>query len=103
MSAATSDNTVDSRSDRTQSSRPADAPGGESGRFLSLPYLFLRATTAGGGLVGGLVQTFVFARILDPERFSIFILVGTLGIALWLLRTASPEELRGHARGEVAV
>lgn len=53
-------------------------------RFLSIPYLLLRATTAGGGLVGGLVQTFVFARILDPERFSIFILVGTLGIALWL-------------------
>lgn len=53
-------------------------------RFLSIPYLFLRATTAGGGLIGGLVQTFVFARILDPERFSIFILVGTLGIALWL-------------------
>jgi hypothetical protein len=84
MSAATSDNTLESRSDRTQSSRPADTPAGESGRFLSLPYLFLRATTAGGGLVGGLVQTFVFARILDPERFSIFILVGTLGIALWL-------------------
>lgn len=53
-------------------------------RFLSIPYLLLRAATAGGGLVGGLVQTFVFARILDPERFSIFILVGTLGIALWL-------------------
>lgn len=53
-------------------------------RFLSLPYLLLRSTTAGGGLLAGLIQTFVFARILDPERFSIFILVGTLGVTLWL-------------------
>ena len=53
-------------------------------RFLSIPYLFLRTATAGGGLVAGLIQTFVFARILDPERFSVFILVGTLGITLWL-------------------
>ena len=53
-------------------------------RFLSVPYLLLRSTTAGGGILGGLAQTFVFARILDHERFSIFILVGTLGVALWL-------------------
>jgi O-antigen/teichoic acid export membrane protein len=53
-------------------------------RFLSIPYLLLRSTTAGGGLLAGLIQTFVFARILDPERFSIFILVGTLGVTLWL-------------------
>ncbi len=54
-------------------------------RFLSIPYLFLRSSTAGGALVFGLVQTFVFARVLSPERFSIFILIGTLGITLWLV------------------
>lgn len=54
-------------------------------RFLSIPYLLLRSTTAGSGLLAGLIQTFVFARILDPERFSVFILVGTLGVTLWLL------------------
>ena len=53
-------------------------------RFLSIHYLLLRSSTAGGGLLAGLIQTFVFARILDPERFSIFILVGTLGVTLWL-------------------
>ena len=53
-------------------------------RFLSIPYLLLRSSTAGGGLLAGLIQTFVFARVLDPERFSIFILVGTLGVTLWL-------------------
>lgn len=56
-----------------------------SQRFLSLPYLFLRSATAGGALFAGLIQTFVFARVLDPERFSLFILVGTLGVSLWLV------------------
>ena len=56
-----------------------------AGPFLSIPYLLLRLTTAGGGLLAGLIQTFVFARILDPERFSIYILVGMLGVTLWLL------------------
>lgn len=82
MSAATSESIIDGRSENPAGS--GAAPAGAAGRFLSIPYLLLRATTAGGGLVGGLVQTFVFARILDPERFSVFILVGTLGIALWL-------------------
>ena len=84
MSAATSDSMIDGRPEISASSRPVQTPDGALGRFLSIPYLLLRATTAGGGLVGGVVQTFVFARILDPERFSVFILVGTLGIALWL-------------------
>jgi O-antigen/teichoic acid export membrane protein len=53
-------------------------------RFLSIPYLLLRSSTAGGALLTGLVQTFVFARILSPDRFSVFILVGTLGVTLWL-------------------
>jgi O-antigen/teichoic acid export membrane protein len=84
MSAATSESMIDGRPEGTAKSAPAETPAKDGGRFLSIPYLLLRATTAGGGLVGGLVQTFVFARILDPERFSVFILVGTLGIALWL-------------------
>jgi O-antigen/teichoic acid export membrane protein len=49
-----------------------------------LHYLFLRASTAGGALVAGLIQTFVFARVLSPDNFSIFIIVGTLGMSLWI-------------------
>ena len=52
--------------------------------LLSFRYLLLRGWTAGGGLIAGLVQTFVFARVLDPERFSLFILVGALGTSMWL-------------------
>jgi hypothetical protein len=52
--------------------------------LLSFRYMMLRAWTAGGGLIAGLVQTFVFARVLDPERFSLFILVGALGVSMWL-------------------
>lgn len=51
---------------------------------LSLRYFLLRSSTAGAAVVAGLVQTFVFARVLTPERFSIFILIGTLGVSLWL-------------------
>jgi O-antigen/teichoic acid export membrane protein len=54
-------------------------------RFLSIPYLLLRSSTAGGALISGLIQTFVFARVLSPDRFSLFILVGTLGVSLWLV------------------
>ena len=32
----------------------------------------------------GLVQTLVFARVLSPDRFSLFILVGAIGYSLWL-------------------
>jgi O-antigen/teichoic acid export membrane protein len=53
-------------------------------RLISIPYLFLRASTAGGALTMGFVQTFVFARILSPERFSIFIVVGAIGYTLWV-------------------
>lgn len=52
--------------------------------FISLRYMLLRAWTAGGGLLSGLVQTFVFARILEPKLFSMFILVGVLGTTTWL-------------------
>lgn len=52
--------------------------------LLSLRYAVLRAWTAGGGIIAGLVQTFVFARVLDPHTFSLFILVGALGVSMWL-------------------
>ena len=52
--------------------------------LISIPYLLLRASTAGGALAMGFVQTFVFARILSPERFSIFIVVGAFGYSLWV-------------------
>ena len=32
----------------------------------------------------GFVQTFVFARVLTPERFSIFIVAAAIGYTLWL-------------------
>ena len=53
-------------------------------RLISIPYLLLRATSAGGAFIMGFIQTFVFARILTPDRFSIFIVVGGIGYTLWL-------------------
>ncbi len=52
--------------------------------LLSLRYALLRGWTAGGALLAGLIQTFVFARVLEPERFSLFILVGAVGVSMWL-------------------
>jgi len=49
-----------------------------------LVYSALRASTATGALASGFCQTFVFARVLSPEQFSIYILIGSLGISLWL-------------------
>jgi len=65
---------------------PGDAASvGRAGeRLISVPYLLLRASTAGGALAMGFVQTFAFARALSPERFSIFIVVGALGYTLWV-------------------
>ncbi len=54
-------------------------------RFVSITYLCLRATTAVGALFAGIVQTFVFARVLSPEQFSIFLLLASFGISLTLL------------------
>lgn len=42
-------------------------------RLISFPYMTLRASTAAATLGVGLLQTFVFARALTPERFSLFI------------------------------
>lgn len=52
--------------------------------LLSLRYFLLRSSTAAAALLNGLVQTFVFARVLTPEDFSIYILIGTFGMSLWL-------------------
>jgi O-antigen/teichoic acid export membrane protein len=63
--------------DTAPPAKPAD-------RLISIPYLLLRAATAGGAFVMGFIQTFVFARVLTPDRFSIFIVVGGIGYTLWL-------------------
>lgn len=47
-------------------------------------YPVLRAATAGGALASGFVQTYVFARVLSPEQFSIYIVIASLGLSLWL-------------------
>ncbi len=51
-------------------------------RLVSYRYMTLRASTAAGTLGTGLLQTFVFARALTPERFSLFIFLGALGYML---------------------
>jgi O-antigen/teichoic acid export membrane protein len=53
-------------------------------RFILIRYFFLRATTAAGALIAGLIQTFVFARTLSPEQFSIFVLLASFGTSLAL-------------------
>jgi hypothetical protein len=53
-------------------------------RLISIAYFLLRVTTAGGAFVMGFVQTFVFARVLPPDRFSVFIVLGGIGYSLWL-------------------
>ena len=68
-------------------------------RLISIPYLLLRASTAGGALAMGFVQTFVFARILTPERFSIFIVVGAIGYTLWLADLGFANILFVNLRG----
>ncbi len=51
-------------------------------RLLSYPYMILRASTAGATLGTGILQTFVFARVLGPDRFSLFIFFAALGYSL---------------------
>src|SRR6202047_4657388 len=62
----------------------ADGAPGPAARLISIPFLLLRVSTAGGAFAMGLVQTLVFARVLTPDRFSLFILVGAVGYSLWL-------------------
>src|SRR6202142_2810248 len=52
--------------------------------LVSIPFLLLRVSTAGGAFATGFIQTLVFARVLTPDRFSLFILVGAIGYSLWL-------------------
>ncbi|MFZ0845293.1 MAG: hypothetical protein WAM62_05825 [Pseudolabrys sp.] len=54
-------------------------------RFVSIGYMFLRATTAASAVFAGLVQTFVFARVFNPEQFSIFVLLASFGMSLAFL------------------
>jgi len=68
-------------------------------RLISIRYLLLRLSTAGGAVATGFVQTFVFARILTPERFSIFIVVGAIGYTLWLADLGLANILFVNLRG----
>ncbi len=50
------------------------------------------------------MQTFVFARVLSPDRFSIFIVVGAIGYTLWLCDLGLAKILfvqlrKGHLAG----
>jgi len=53
-------------------------------RLISYRYSLLRAATAAGTLGTGVLQTFVFARVLTPEQFSLFIFFAALGYTLYL-------------------
>src|SRR3984957_7707059 len=60
---------------------PAEGAGA---RLVLIPFLLLRGSTAGVAFAMGLVQTLVFARVLTPDPFSLYILVGAIGYSLWL-------------------
>jgi O-antigen/teichoic acid export membrane protein len=68
-------------------------------RLISLPYLLLRFSTAGGAFAMGFVQTLVFARVLTPEQFSTFIVVAAIGHSLWLSELGLPNILFINLRG----
>jgi O-antigen/teichoic acid export membrane protein len=55
-----------------------------TGRLISLSYLVLRGATAACAVAMGFVQTFVFARVLEPRLFSVFILAAAAGYSLWI-------------------
>ncbi len=80
----------------TEDAAPQAAP---RGRLISLPYLLLRFSTAGGAFAMGFVQTLVFARILTPEQFSAFIVVAAIGHSLWLTELGLPNILFINLRG----
>jgi O-antigen/teichoic acid export membrane protein len=61
--------------------------------MLSLRYFLLRSFTAAAAVASGLVQTFVLARVLTPRDFSIFILIGSVGVALWLIELGAAKIL----------
>jgi O-antigen/teichoic acid export membrane protein len=82
-------------------SLPQDTPprAEPRARLISLPYLLLRFSTAGGAFVMGFVQTLVFARILMPEQFSAFIVVAAVGHSLWVTELGLPNILFINLRG----
>src|ERR1700731_5022065 len=63
---------------------PKDLAPSSTRGLVSIPFLLLRVSTAGGAFATGFIQTLVFARVLTPDRFSLFILVGAVGYSLWL-------------------
>lgn len=68
-------------------------------RLVSYRYMTLRASTAAGTLATGLLQTFVFARVLTPERFSLFIFFAALGYSLYLADIGIVKVLFVNLRG----
>jgi O-antigen/teichoic acid export membrane protein len=68
-------------------------------RLISYRYMVLRASTAAGTLGTGLLQTFVFARVLTPERFSLFIFFAALGYSLYLADVGIVKVLFVNLRG----
>src|ERR1700752_3299789 len=74
--------------------------GGMAGkRLISYSYMMLRGSTAGATLVVGLLQTFVFARVLSPERFSLFIFVAAFSYSLYLADGGIVKVLFVNMRG----
>jgi O-antigen/teichoic acid export membrane protein len=68
----------------TKDLAPKDLAPSPARGLVSIPFLLLRVSTAGGAFATGFIQTLVFARVLTPDRFSLFILVGAVGYSLWL-------------------
>ena len=68
-------------------------------RLISYRYTLLRAATAAGTLGTGVLQTFVFARVLTPERFSLFIFFAALGYTLYLSDAGMVKVLFVNLRG----
>ncbi|MEX2128810.1 MAG: hypothetical protein WD871_11300 [Xanthobacteraceae bacterium] len=70
----------------TIGAEPALAPrsGPAKQRLISIPFLLLRGASTAGLMAAALIQIYVFARVMNAEQFSIFILVGTVGYSLWL-------------------
>ena len=64
---------------------PSVEEKGKGRRLVSLPFMILRAVSTAGVTLAALIQIFVFARTMTPEQFSIFILVGAFGYALWIV------------------
>lgn len=68
-------------------------------RLISYRYTVLRVSTAAGTLGAGILQTFVFARALGADRFSLFILFAALGYTLYLTDAGMVKVLFVDLRG----